>query len=298
MFDQINSSKPSEECLMRKPLIAVIMALLLATLACSSQNVQLETIVPQIVFITEPLPANTLETELVFKMTGGKFTVTPDAEGLVTGTIKYNVEPWQPEMIRRDNYFEIKQVNPFRVTGIPLGDVENIWELGLSTALPLNLTIEGGASENQFDLSGLQLTGLRIVQGASDTTIQFDNPNPVSLDDFTFTTGASSAKLHGLGNANFTQMTMSAGAGNYTLDFAGSLRQDAVVNIKAGISNITIIIPTGMRAVVNNQGTVSNVNTQGTWLLSDQTYTTLNEGFTLTVNLDMSVGNVNLIHEE
>ncbi len=283
---------------MKKPIITVIITLLLATLACSLQNVQIETIDPQIVFIAEPLPGNTLETELVFKMTGGKFTITPDAEGLVSGTIKYNVEPWQPELIRRDNYFEIKQANPFRVSGIPLGDVENIWELGLSTALPLKLTIEGGASENLYDLTGLQLSSLRIVQGASDTTIQFDAPNPGVLENFTFTTGASSAKLYGLGHASIKQMTMSAGAGNYTLDFAGALRQDSVVDIKAGISNITIIIPAGMRAVVNNQGTVSNVNTQGTWMLSDQTYTTLNEGYILTVNLDMSVGNINLIHED
>lgn len=283
---------------MKKPLIAVLITLFMATLACSLQNIQLETIDPQIVFVSEAFPQDIRETELVFKMTGGKFFITPDAEGLVNGTIKYNVEPWEPEFIRRDNYFEIRQVNPLRLTGIPLGDVENTWELGLTDALPLNLTIEGGASENLFDLTGLQLTRLRVVQGASDTTIRFDAPNPSILEDFTFTTGASSAKVFGLANANFRQMTMSMGAGDYTLDFAGSLRQDALVDIKAGVSNITIIIPAGQRAVITNKGTVSNVNTQGTWLLSDQTYTTLNEGHTLTINLDMSVGNVNLIHEE
>jgi hypothetical protein len=283
---------------MNKPIIAVVLALLLAALACSLQNVRLETIDPQIVFISEPIPQNIQETELVFKMTGGQFIITPDADGLVDGSIKYNVEPWEPEFIRRDNYFELRQINPFRITGIPLGDVENIWELRLTNALPLNITVEGGASENLFDLTGLQLSRLRIIQGASDTTIQFDAPNPIVLEEFTFTTGASSAKLVGLGYANFRQMTMSGGAGDYTLDFAGGLKQDAIVDIKAGVSNITIIIPAGLKAVVNNKGTVSNVNTQGTWLLSNQTYTTLNEGPTLTINLDISVGNVNLIHEE
>ena len=283
---------------MKKPIISVIIVLFMATLACSLQNIRLETIDPQIVFINEPFPQDSQAAELVFKMTGGKFTITPDAEGLVNGSIKYNVEPWQPEIIRRDNYFEIRQVNPFRVTGIPLGDVENTWELALTNTLPLNLTIEGGASENLFDLSGLQLTKLKITQGASETTLRFDTPNPGVIEDLTFTTGASSAKIYGLGNANFRQMTMSCGAGDYTLDFTGTLLQDTQVDIKAGVSNITIIIPAGMRAVVINKGTVSNVNSQGTWLLTDQTYTTLNEGYTLTINLDMSVGNVNLIHEE
>lgn len=282
---------------MKKPILVVLIALLLAMLACSLQNFQLETIDPQIVFVAETLPPDLGQTELVFKMTGGRFLITPDADGLVNGTIKYNVEPWAPEFIRRDGYFEIRQVNPLRLSGLPLGDAENTWELALSNALPLNLTIEGGASENDFDLTGLQLSRLRIMQGASDTTIRFDVPNPIILEDFRLTTGASSAKLYGLGNANFKSMTMSGGAGNYTLDFSGSLNQAAVVDIKAGVSNITIIIPNGMSAVVNNKGTVSNVNTQGTWLLSDQTYSTLNDGFTLTINLDMSVGNINLIHE-
>jgi hypothetical protein len=283
---------------MKKQIIAVILILFMASLACSLQNLRMETIDPQIVFISEPLPQDRLAAELVFKMTGGMFIITPDAEGLVNGSIKYNVEAWQPEIIRRDNYFEIRQINPFRLTGIPLGDVENNWEIALTNALPLNLTIEGGASENLFDLSGLHLTRLKITQGASETILRFDTPNLGMIEDFNFTTGASSAKLFGLGNANFKRMTMSSGAGDYTLDFTGTLLQDTQVDIKAGVSNITIIIPAEMRAVVINQGTVSNVNSQGTWLLTDQTYTTLNQGYTLTINLDMSVGNVNLIHEE
>jgi len=283
---------------MKKPLTAVIVVLFLATLACSLQNIQMRTIDPQIVFVAEPFSQTAQETEIVFKMTGGRFILTPDGQDLVNGSIKYNVEQWEPEFNRRDNYFEIRQVNPFRLTGIPLGDIENIWELALNDSLPLNLTIEGGASENDFDLSGLNLTRLRIIQGASDTTLRFDTPNPGIMEDLTFTTGASSAKIYGLGNANFKRLTMSSGAGDYTLDFTGTLSWDALVDIKAGVSNISIIIPSGMRAMVINKGTVSNVNTQGTWLVTDQTYTTLNEGYTLTINLDMSVGNVNLIHEE
>ncbi|MBW6465764.1 MAG: hypothetical protein K0B06_04610, partial [Brevefilum sp.] len=81
---------------MKKQLIAVILILFMASLACSLQNLRMETIDPQIVFISEPLPQDRLAAELVFKMTGGKFIITPDAEGLVNGSIKYNVEPWQP----------------------------------------------------------------------------------------------------------------------------------------------------------------------------------------------------------
>lgn len=279
-----------------KPLLAFL-ALVFATLACSIQNIQMKTIETQVKTIAEQMPGNTDVTELKFRMTGGKFSLVPGAQGLVNGTISYNVEQWEPEFTRRDNFYQIRQVDPLNFTGIPSGDVKNNWDLALSSAIPLNLSIEGGASENFFDLTGLQLTDLNIVQGASETIVRFDGPNPVAMNAFAFTTGASSAELYGLANANFETMTISAGAGDYTLDFTGSLSKDTTVDIKAGVSNIKIIIPAGMNATINNLGVVTNINTRGTWLLSDNTYTTEAEGPMLTINLNVSVGNVSLIRE-
>lgn len=283
---------------MKKQVIFAILVLIMAAFACSIQNIEMKTVDPRLKNINEPLPEDLAGTELIFKMTGGKFDLSPNAEGLVSGSITYNVEQWEPETTRSTYFYEIKQKNPFSFTGIPTGDIKNHWDLGLSTVLPLDLTIEGGASENTFDFSGLQLNRLNIIQGASETVIRFDSPNPILMQDFSFKTGASSAKLYGLGNANFASMDMSCGAGDYTLDFSGELTQESTVDIKAGVSNITIIIPANMNAAINNQGTVSNINTQGTWLVQDEMYQTMMEGPLLIINLDMAVGNVNLIHNE
>lgn len=283
---------------MKKQVLFAILVLTIASFACSIQNIQMDTIDTQQVDIMEPLPENAEETKLRFQMTGGKFTIMPAESGLVSGTIRYNVEGWEPEFTRSSNLYEINQVNPFRISGIPTDEVVNNWDLSLTTQIPLDLEIEGGASENQFDFTGMQLTNLRIVQGASDSNIRFDAPNPVEMEEFIFTTGASSAELFGLANANFSRMTVSCGAGDYTFNFSGALVEDSQMDVKAGVSNISIIIPAGMRAVINNQGTVSNINTRGTWLVTDDTYSTMAEGPTLTINLDMAVGNVNLVHEE
>ncbi len=282
---------------MKKPLIAAILMLLLASLACSVSNIEMKTVDTRVVEINEELPSDLGHTELSFSMTGGTFNLSPGSSGLVNGTITYNVENWEPQFTRSNNVYEIKQVNPFSFTGIPTGNTINKWDLSLSSALPIDLSIEGGASENEFNLTGLQLTNLKIIQGASKTNLWFDSPNPQTMDEFSFSTGASSAELVGLGYANFNTMSFSAGAGNYTLDFTGALSHDAAVDIKATISNITIIIPSGMKAQIVNQGTVSNINTQGTWLITDQTYSTLEEGYILSINLEMAVGNVTLIHQ-
>ncbi len=282
---------------MKKPLIAVILALLLASLACSVSNIEMKTVETQVVEINEDLPSNLGQSELSFNMTGGSFNLNPGSSGLVTGTITYNVENWEPQFTRSNNVYEIKQANHLNFSGIPTGNTINEWDLALSTALPIDLSIEGGASDNTFDFTGLQLTNLKIIQGASKTHLQFNAPNPQMIDQFNFSTGASSATLTGLGYANFNTMTFSSGAGDYTLDFTGALTHDAAVNIKATISNITIIIPDGMNAAIVNNGTVSNINTQGTWLITDDTYATLEDGFVLRINLDMAVGNVTLIHQ-
>lgn len=45
------------------------------------------------------------------------------------------------------------------------------WEVKLTDQLPLSLHIKTGASENQIDLSGLNITQLKLETGASRTTI-------------------------------------------------------------------------------------------------------------------------------
>ena len=283
---------------MKKPIIAVILVLILATFACSISNIEMKTIETQTVSINEPLPTNLEEAELSFNMTGGTFNIQPGSGMLVSGSIVYNVEQWEPQFTRSNNYYEVKQVNPFSFSGIPTNDVVNTWDLVLSNEIPISLTVGGGASENNYDFTGLKLTGLNITQGASETTVRFDAPNPQQMNNFSFKTGASSAELYGLGYANFSDMTFTAGAGDYTLDFTGVLTHDATVNIKSTISNIRILIPAGMKAVIVNKGTVSNINTEGTWMLNDDTFNTIVEGYTLTINLDMAVGNVTLVHED
>lgn len=283
---------------MKKPVIAMIIALLMATLACSFQNTTLEEIDPQIMFIDEPLPQAKQEAELVFKMGGGQFFITPGADGLVEGTIKYNAKQLEPNFTRRDGYFEIRPPKGIQFKTDLFKNIINTWELGITKNIPIKLIIEGGASENNFDFTGLQLIDLNIKQGASDTIILFNEPNSSVIDYFSFITGASSAKMIGLGNANFKKMDIIGGAGNYSLDFSGNLNQDTIVNVKLSVSNVTIIIPSDMNAIINNTGAVSNINNKGAWLLNDNTYSTTNEGFALTINLDMAVGNVNLIREE
>ncbi len=125
----------------------------------------------------------------------------------------------------------IKQ-NARKDVGGPLSRLVNDWDLQLGRA-PLRLKITAGAYEGEYDLSGLTLQRLTLKDGAAQTRVSFNTPNPGQMESLEYETGASSVTLIGLANANFKTMTLDGKAGDYSLDFSGRLRTDATVKIKA-----------------------------------------------------------------
>jgi hypothetical protein len=158
----------------------------------------------------------------------------------------------------------------------------------------MNLSIDSGAYDGKFELGGLSLTRLEIKDGASNVEVSFSEPNPVEMSTFTYNTGASDVKLTGLANANFSLLDFSAGAGDYTLDFSGELQRDASIKIESGLSNLIIIVPEGVSAVVTVESGLSNVNAGSGWERSGEDYIQKGEGPTLTFVIEMGAGNLTL----
>jgi hypothetical protein len=90
-------------------------------------------------------------------------------------------------------------------------------------------------------------------------------------------------RLTGLGNANFSTLAFSGGAGNYTLDFGGELQRDAVVSIESGFGNVSLIIPDGVDAGVTVESAAVNINHGSGWAQNGQKYVQKGSGPTLTV---------------
>jgi len=114
------------------------------------------------------------------------------------------------------------------------------------------------------------------------------------MSTFTYSTGASNVKLMGLANANFTLLDFSSGAGDYTLDFSGDLKRDASIKVESGLSNLIIIVPEGVDAVVTVEGGLMNVSTSPSWERSGSDYIQKGEGPTLTFIIEMGAGNLTL----
>lgn len=278
---------------MYRKIIIFFAILALTTLACGFNVPQPPQPGPDVTDeIKVPYP-DTKEINLKLTFGAGELTLNPGASTLVDGTTTYNYNELKPEIISDGGNVEVR-VGDGEVNLLPnLNNLKNEWDLKLGDQ-PMNLSIDAGAYEGKFELGGLALTRLDISDGASETKLSFSEPNKAEMSTFTYGTGASDVEMKGLANANFSLFDFSAGAGNYTLDFSGTLQRDASIKIGAGLSNVTIVIPQGVNAVVTVQSGLSNVTTGSGWERSGEDYIQKGEGPTLTFVVEMGAGNLTI----
>jgi len=283
-----------------KPILTILAVLALVTMACGiTVNIpipvdEITTGPTQTEEINVPEPdVSVVDLTLVFG--AGKLNLEPGATGaLVTGTASYNIEDFKPKVSSSAGEVRI-ETGDLKIEGIPnfSKNVENNWELKLGDS-PMQLAITAGAYQGDLELGGLALKSLEINDGAADVRLKFSEANQVEMDTLRYITGASNIKVSGLANANFASMIFRSGAGDYTLDFSGSLQRDAVVTIESGISQVVIIVPDGTSAKVIFNGGLTSVSKSGQWSQSGNTYTQPGNGPQLTINVDMGAGNLEL----
>ena len=278
---------------MYRKLIPFIAILALTALACGISAPEPPTPQPEVTEDIKVEYPDADEINLKLRFGAGQLILNPDAALLVDGTATYNYDELKPEINTDGSDVEVR-VGDGNVNIFPnLNNIKNEWDLELGDQ-PMNLSLESGAYEGEFELGGLALTRLDIKDGASNVEISFSKLNPVEMSTFTYNTGASDVKITGLANANFSLFDFSSGAGDYTLDFSGELQRDASVKIETGLSNFIIIVPEGVDAVVTVQGGLSNVNAGSSWERSGSDYVQKGEGPTLTFVIEMGAGNLTL----
>lgn len=249
----------------------------------------------QVMDISEAPEPGAEVSNIRIEMGGGRLNLSSGSEQLVEGTISYNFSPLLPVVTRDGSSVTLSQKTSTSLK-LPQGNLKNDWDLKFGP-MPIDFTLATGAYEGELQLGGLAITNLSIFDGASSSRVYFDEPNKTAMSKFTYTTGASNVELHGLGNANVSQIEFSSGVGDYTLDFNGENSTDCNVIIKSGVSSIKVIIPANARAEVIVDGGLSNVDLTGTWTIENNRYLAGTEGALITINIDMAVGDLQLIQQ-
>lgn len=280
-------------------ILAAIVVLALVTMACGiTFNLpwdEIRTGPTQTEEISIPIPEET-PADVKISFGAGELKLAPGAEGaLIEGQASYNVADFKPE-IQVDGSDVHLSTGDLEITGIPrvkFDDVENTWDLQLADT-PMDLEINAGAYQGDYDLGGLSINSLEISDGAADVRLEFSELNQVEMRSFRYSTGASSVKMSDLANANFSLMTFRGGAGDYTLDFNGGLQRDANVIVESGVSQVTIVVPKGTGAIVTVRGGLLNVDADSDWQVSGNTYTLPGDGPKLIIEVEMGAGNLEL----
>jgi hypothetical protein len=280
--------------MMHRPLIVGVI-LSLASLACGV-NISLPevpTTGPEVVEdINVPAPSSG-PSRLTFSFGGGSLKLGPGAAGLVDGTATYDVDSLKPEVITKGSEVEVKQQD---ISGlVQPRNVRNSWDFKLG-GMPLDLNVNAGAYQGEFEFGDLALTSLTVKDGAAQVDLAFSQPNKTEMTIFRYETGASQISMRGLANANFTTMSMTSGAGQYTLDFAGALRRDATVTINSGLSELTLVIPDGVPATVTAEAGLSDISAGASWSKDGNRYTQSGTGPGLTIIIKGGAGKLTLTH--
>jgi len=273
--------------------VLFIAILALATLACGS-NIDLPKAPTPGPEVTDKISVPTPKVDKVnlsLSFGAGEMTLAPGASQLVDGTATYNYAAFKPVVNIDGGDIQVKMSD---IHSFPaFKGLKNIWDLKLGDT-PMDLNIEAGAYKGTFEFGGLALNNLTVKDGAAEVELTFSEPNLTEMSVFHYETGASDVKMSGLANANFNMMDFSAGAGDYTLDFSGELQRDASVKISSGLSNIIVVVPEGVNAVVTVDSGASNISVGSSWSKNGNTYRQTGNGPTLTFMIDIGAGNVTL----
>ena len=274
------------------PFSILLIAFILLGCSLTINAPSIETTTLQQKEVSIPLNSSLSESVVQIEMGGGKLNITSGADGLVEGTISYNVLAWEPEVTETASGATITQTHSQNV-GIPEDTIKNDWDLKLGSS-PIALEINAGAYEGTIDLSGLSITELEVNDGASKAVVRFDEPNPVEMRRLVYKTGASKVDLLGLGNANVSEINFESGAGSYTLDFSGEISKDMSISITSGMSDISLVVPSGVHTIMNLTGGLSNINASGTWTMDGSRYESGSGSPTITISVEMAVGNLSI----
>ena len=116
------------------------------------------------------------------ELTIGKAALGKIVDGTFEGDVRYDARP--------DGRVWLK-LEPLNWWGWSSGGYR--WNIGLTDAVPLKLTLDGGAANTNADLTELKISELRVKTGASSTTIRL--PRAAGTTSVRINAGAASVKL-------------------------------------------------------------------------------------------------------
>jgi len=258
---------------------------------------------------------------------GGKIWLTKSSHGeLLSVEVEYNREDNKPVFEFRDDRFDGEAMLFFSITSrdrdyhnfeffdeddffdedhnIHLGFSslkKTSWDLKFTDEIPIEFEIAVGAAKANLDFTGMKISDLNIETGASRMFVNFNEPNPIEMDEFNLELGLAKFKGKNLLNANFNELNIEAGVGTVTLELTGEINRRVYVNMELGIGSTTIILPSNAGIKLYMEKTfLTRVNMDDLLEVRDDVYESENWGDTegeLIIEIEAAIGLVEFYFE-
>lgn len=144
--------------------------------------------------------------------------------------------------------------------------------LSLNRGVPLDLDLDLGATKATLDLGGLNLVGLRLDSGASETLLDFSTPNRGHMRSMDVDVGAASFEARNLANANTASIRVQGGVGSVELDFGGQWTQDVTADVDLSLGKLTLHVPRDVGVRVQVEKFLASFDQQGLQKRADAYY--------------------------
>jgi hypothetical protein len=218
---------------------------------------------------------NAERVDVDIRMGAGKLDVSGgDTTDLLDATLTYNVAEWEPQITYEESdgvgHLEVRQPD-----GEEIGwnnDMQYEWSLRFNEDLPMNMDVQMGAGQSNFDLEMLNLDALRIETGAGETTVD----------------------LHG---GRVRNLDVSTGAGKVALDLGGEWDHDLNGRIRGGVGELIVTLPAENNVEVRVQGGLGAINASGLTHSGDTYSHNAGSESTLMLDIEGGIGQITLALE-
>jgi len=227
----------------------------------------------------------------------GRFSVRPVGEGLLYRmNLTYDEDAFEPVAEYSGNRLDLG-IESIRRGRMRDHSDESELALELGRGVPMRLDLEFGAVRADLDLGGLNLTGLELSTGASESSLDISEPNRGDIRTATFEVGAAEFQALNLGNLNAERIDFDAGVGSITLGLGGEWRRDARVSIDMGLGALELQVPEGVGLQLRKDSFLTSLDSEGLVKRGD-TYQSLNwdrADRRVVVDLDAAFGSVKVV---
>jgi hypothetical protein len=240
---------------MRRTMMIAAVAALVAPIAAQGQSWKTVT-------MSRQLQGND-EVRVSVEYAAGQFSVRSVDEGvLYRMNLRYDEDKFEPVADFSGNRLRLGVDGIGRnitVSGKQTGELE----LELARGIPLDLDLQFGAVKADIDFGGLSLTGLSLSTGASESTIDVSEPNPLEMGTARIEVGAAQFTALHLGNLNAERIEVDAGVGAITLGLDGRWRRDTRLVIDMGLGSLELRVPEGLGIQLRKDSFLTALDSEG-----------------------------------